>query len=95
MRKIYLAALIIAALSCQFAYSGTEISRRLNINTPQTIQKLTRYNKAEENRMIREEALYEFFSVKVTTRNQKKFDSDRDGYLSGKELQEYLREYYR
>lgn len=88
-------AVLIVALYWPFAYSETEIMSRLNIDTPQAKEHLIKHNKAEENRMIREEQLYAFFSVKVTTTNQKKFDRSRDGYLSGIELKKYLAEYYR
>lgn len=98
MRKIsgikYTVTLIIL-FSCQLAYSGPEISGRLNVNASQTYGELTKYDRAGENRMINEEKLYNFFSVKVTTTNQKKFDWDQDGYLSGSELQEYLSKYRR
>ncbi len=94
MKEIFLAVLI-AVLPFPFAYSQTEVSNRLNIDTPQLNNPLIRRDKAEENRMIKEQKLYSYVTVKVTTTNQKKFDRDRDGYLSGNELQMYLRECYR
>ena len=77
------------------AYSQTEVNNRLNIDTPQTISPLARQGAAEEGRMIREDQLNNYFTVKVTTTNQKKFDSNHDGYLSGKEFQRYLKHYSR
>ena len=88
-------AILIAALSCPLVYSATAASRSFTISSPQVKETLVKYNKAEEGRMIREKKLYEFYVIKVTTRNQKKFDGDKDGYLSGKELKKYLAEYYR
>ena len=90
----YTATLIIL-LSCQLAYSAPEISGRLNVNASQAYGELTKYDRSGESRMIKKEKLYDFFSIKVTTTNQKKFDRDQDGYLSGRELQEYLRKYHR
>lgn len=86
--------ILIVAVSFQSAYSATKITR-MNIAAPQTRDKLVRYDKAEENRMIKEQKLYNYYTVKVTTTNQKKFDRDKDGYLSGTQLKKYLREYYR
>lgn len=54
---------------------------------------MKKYTKEEEKNYIRESGIKADFSVQVTTKNQKKFDRNRDGYLSGRELEEYLRKY--
>lgn len=77
------------------AYSQTEVNKRLNTDTTQTASPLRRQSAAEESRMIREDKLSNYVTVKVTTTNQKKFDANHDGYLSGREFQRYLKHYSR
>ena len=89
------AAIIISTLFFPFAYSDTTISNPLNIATPQTTTPLARQDSAEEGRMIRSNHLDSYFSLKITTINQKRFDKNHDGYLTGSELQRYLRHYSR
>ena len=88
-------AIIIALLFFPAAYSQMEVNRRLNAETPQTTDPLARQSSAEEGRMIREDKISNYVTVKVTTTNQKKFDSNHDGYLSGRELERYLKHYSR
>ena len=83
--------IIIAALFFPFAYSEMQISNPVNGGMPQTTVPLARQNSAEEGRMIRQDKLNTYYTVKVTTINQKKFDSNHDGYLIGRELQRYLK----
>lgn len=94
MKKILL-AMLIAALLAPCAYSQTKVSNILNINTPQSNNQLVKQGRGEEGRMIIDKGLNTSFSVKVTTTNQRRFDENGDGYLSGREYQMYLREYYR
>ena len=93
LRGCFAITLIILLAPC--AYSQMEVSNRLNINIPQSNTQLVKQGRGEESRMIKDKGLNSSFNVKVTTANQKRFDGNRDGYLSGKELQMYLREYYR
>jgi len=86
---------LIILLFLPSAYSETEISGRLNVDTNQTNHQLIKRDRAGENRMIRENKLYDFYAIKVTTTNQKKFDRNGDGYLSGPEFKEYLAKNYR
>jgi len=100
MRKICLAVLIAVSLApsgnlAPFAYSQTQITNILKIDTPQTDKPLIRQDRGDEIKMIKSEELYTYFTIKVTTTNQRRFDGNRDGYLNGKELQMYLREYYK
>ena len=88
-------AVIIALFFFPFAYSETQISNPLNIATPQTTDPLARQDSAEEGRMIRSDHLGSYFSIKVTTINQKRFDRNHDGYLTGNEVQRYLKHYSR
>ena len=88
-------AVAIIILFSPFAYSETQIVNPLTKATPQNTVPLIRQNSAEEGRMIREDKLSTYYVVKVTTLNQKKFDSDHDGFLVGKELQRYLKHYSR
>jgi uncharacterized membrane protein len=94
MKKIFLTVLI-AVISFPFAYSQTEVNGILNVNTPQSNVPLIKQDRAKEKRMIEEQGLYNYFTVKVTTTKQKKFDTDSDGYLSGNELKMYLSKCYR
>ena len=48
-----------------------------------------------EKRMIVDNGWGCLYSVQVTTENQAKFDKDHDGYLTGSEMQNYLRTYNR
>ena len=92
----YTVTIIIAAIFIPSgAYSQMEVNNLLNIDTPQTTNPLTKQGTAEENRMIREDHLDSYFMVKVTTTNQKKFDGNHDGYLTGTEFQRYLKHYSR
>lgn len=86
--------LIIAALLAPVAYSQTQLNV-LTVNPAQSDKPLIRQDRGEETRMVKEEGLNTFFSIKVTTTNQKRYDGNRDGVLSGKELQMYLGHYYR
>ena len=99
MREIpvikYTVTIIIAALFFPLAYSATEISNPFNIVTPQTTNPLTKQGAAEESRMIKENQLDTYYSVKVTTTIQRRYDRNHDGYLTGNELQRYLRQYSR
>ncbi|MDD5271005.1 MAG: hypothetical protein PHE80_07475, partial [Candidatus Omnitrophica bacterium] len=54
---------------------------------------MKKFTKEQERNYIKEYGLKDDFSIKVTTKNQKKFDRNRDGYLSGRELEEYLGKY--
>jgi hypothetical protein len=54
---------------------------------------LMKFTKKEEGEYIRQNNIQNNFSVKVTTRNQRKIDRNHDGYLSGEELIKYLKKY--
>ncbi len=86
---------IIILLFSPFAYSDTQVSKPLTAATPQNTVPLARQSSAEEGRMIREQKFSTYYTVKVTTINQKKFDSDHNGYLTGRELQRYIKHYNR
>ena len=84
-------AAIIILLFTPITYSATtQISNPLTGVTQQNKVPLARHSSAEEGRMIREQKLSTYNTVKVTTLNQKKFDSDHDGYLTGRDLLRYI-----
>jgi len=89
-RHVPLLSLLLAMmLACTNVYAAT-MTGVLKDNSNTGIKKLT---KEEEKNYIRDCRIKDDFSVKVTTKNQKKFDRNRDGYLSGRELEEYLKKY--
>jgi len=63
----------------------------LQINKPRL--KLLDLSDSDEMRMIRQNSLGSTVLLKVTTENQEKFDRNHNGYLTGRELQRYLRKY--
>jgi len=89
-RHVPIIFLILAmVLACTNVYAAS-MTGILKDNSNAGIKRLT---KEQEKNYIREYGLKDDFSIKVTTKNQKKFDRNRDGYLSGRELAEYLRKY--
>jgi hypothetical protein len=49
--------------------------------------------KKEEAEYINEHNIRNNFAIKVTTKNQSKFDREGDGYLNDEELRDYLKKY--
>jgi hypothetical protein len=84
---LLLAAAIFLAVPQAHAVTMTGILKD-NSNTG-----MKKFTKEEEKNYIRERGVKDDFSVQVTTKNQKKFDRNRDGYLSGRELEDYLKKY--
>ena len=97
MRKIpgikYAVTIIIAMAFFPLAYCDSQTANLLNLTTPQTTNPLTKQGAAEESRMIKQNQLNTCYSVKVTTTIQKRYDRNQDGYLTGIELQKYLKQY--
>jgi hypothetical protein len=86
----WLVPLLLAVLLAAPQAHAMTMTGILKDNSNTGIKKLTN---EEEKNYIKECGIEDDFSVQVTTKNQKKFDRNRDGYLSGRELEEYLKKY--
>jgi Ni/Co efflux regulator RcnB len=83
---------VAAAMLAAPAAMALSLSGVLNANK---VPKLEKMSSQEEREYIEKNNLGNNYTVKVTTKNQDRFDRDGDGYLSGDELNDYLRKYER
>ena len=89
--SVYGPLILILALSMAMPEAGAvSISGILKENQNKSLPKMT---KKEEAEYINTHNVRNNFSIKVTTKNQSKFDREGDGYLNDEELREYLKKY--
>jgi hypothetical protein len=94
MRNSSLAACVVAAAILLAAPAATALNLSGVLNTKKG-PKLEKLNSQEEREYIEKNNFANNYTIKVTTKNQDRFDRDGDGYLSGDELNDYLRKYER
>lgn len=83
--------MLILALSIAMPEAGAlGLSGILKENPNKSLPKMT---KKEEAEYINTHNVRNNFTIKVTTKNQSKFDREGDGYLNDEELREYLEKY--
>jgi|GEM_PF-5087745 hypothetical protein len=91
-RSLPVACIVAAAMLAAPAVMALNLSGVLNANKGPKLEKMS---SQEEREYIERNNLSNNYTIKVTTKNQDRFDRDGDGYLSGDELNDYLRKYER
>ncbi|MFA5499500.1 MAG: hypothetical protein WC404_00295 [Candidatus Omnitrophota bacterium] len=87
--NVLVAVVIVSSMMAPEA-GAVSISGILKENQNKSLPKMT---KKEEAEYINEHNIRNNFSIKVTTKNQRKFDREGDGYLNDEELRDYLKKY--
>ncbi|MDD5010233.1 MAG: hypothetical protein PHC68_17750 [Syntrophorhabdaceae bacterium] len=87
--NVLVAVVIVSSMMAPEA-GAVSISGILKENQNKSLPKMT---KKEEAEYINEHNIRNNFAIKVTTKNQSKFDREGDGYLNDEELRDYLKKY--